>query len=173
MVTGDNVQWLVLDINPEPWAVGPLSTVRTKGGSLRSVMGRNQELYTYQQAIKSMVTNAQKLAGNVAITVYLWRKLEEGFIGGGRRTVRDARPDATNMLKAAEDALQGLLYDNDENNVDVRAVIVERSPNTRPLVVIKVEPYVGFNPDELPDYIWKQIDDMPEGIVDRDDNTWG
>lgn len=160
-----NDLWLVLPINPEPWKVGPLSVIR-KSGKYIPIVGRDQQLHAFKAAIAEQVN--EKIAGRalplfndkVKLTLFLWRDRAE-YSTPQARTHRKHEADATNMLKATEDALQGILYGNDKDNRDVRSVVVEQDPDVKPRIVIHVESWVGLNPDEIPSLVWAEIDGQP------------
>lgn len=166
--------FLIEDINPQPWAVGPLGIGR-KGG-MYPYMAPNQQLVTFQNAIKAELLNLEPdlLDGDVMLTFYIWRSLDvaEMVSGGAKNRQRRAHAaDATNIQKAIEDALQGVVFANDRQVRDVRTVLVEQGQNVRPRILIKIDQWIGLNPNELPDFIWSAIDKEPTLI--EADNSWG
>lgn len=57
-----------------------------------------------------------------------------------RAGARRSRSDATNMQKAIEDALQGVVIENDKDDIDVRSRIIKPdSIITEPFVIVRVE----------------------------------
>lgn len=138
-------QWFVLDVNPEPWEIGPLNVVR-KNGHFRPFVGRSQQLYDYQQSIKKAIADAGqqvvKLDGDVSLTCWFWRHRPDYETWQARRH-RKHEADDTNMLKATEDALQGVLYDNDKNNVHVQGFVVAQGPDVEPGLILCVKPAPG------------------------------
>lgn len=140
----DGEFWLKLDLNPEPWAVGPLGVKRGKGSQMIPYMGRNQQLHAYKEAIAEQAREQLAEIGGqylfnapTALTIYLWRHRAE-YATPQSRTHRKHEADATNMLKATEDALQGIFYKNDKDNHDVRSVIVEQGPNVDPCIIVHI-----------------------------------
>src|SRR6478609_2923648 len=102
-----------LSINPQQWAVGPLS-VGKKNGKAFPIMGRNQELHAYQESIRELLGKFSPVKfepGFIQLKFWFWRRLDT-YEGSSRKVTGNA-VDATNMQKALEDALQGVLFDND------------------------------------------------------------
>lgn len=156
-------RWFVLDINPEPWAIGDVG-VRRNGGKLKGFVGRNQQLWNYQQAVKEAVgTGHELIRGKVKLTCIFWRRRDE-YRNHQARTHRTGEADATNMLKATEDALQGVLYVNDKDNNEVHSYIIDQDTDTRPRIIICVAPN-SDPPDiinQLPDDVLQQMKDLEE-----------
>jgi Holliday junction resolvase RusA-like endonuclease len=132
---------VLTDLNPEPWK----AALKGKNG-----FRKDEGLRSYQEAMKEDVKKALTDAGHV-LPLYpkdtilrvhfdFWRQLEKTTIGGRTRRRQDA--DATNMQKAAEDALQGVVYHNDKMNRHVSSEILEVGFDTKPGVAIFV---VEFN----------------------------
>jgi Holliday junction resolvase RusA-like endonuclease len=113
--------------------------------------GRDQHLAAYQAAIKEALgTNHTKIEGKVKITFYFWRKQEQYTTAQSRRT-RSHEADATNMGKATEDALQGVLFENDRDVSDIRNVIVAQGPDVEGRIIMHVEPYIDTDiQNEIP-----------------------
>ncbi len=129
--------YLITDINPEPWAVGPLDIIYRGHGAGRKhfpVVGPNTKLKFYQDAIRSemetLYPEAEMLTGLVEVEFHFWRSSAHG-----------QPADATNLQKATEDALQGILFENDRDNRWATGHVVEQTPDTRPALVIHVAPY--------------------------------
>lgn len=160
-----NTRWFTLDINPDPWAIGPLGVGR-RNGKLYPYVGKNAQMDAYKQAVKELLADVQPLLeGEYILTFYFWRRLDSHESG------RKHQADATNLIKATEDALQGVLFDNDRAVRDVRGVIVEQHAEARPFVVVKAEMWDGFDPTQLPDHVWEQISQIDSPSLDFD-NTW-
>lgn len=138
----ENERWYTLRVNPEPWAVGPLSLLR-RGGRLAPTMGRNQQLHMYQQAVAEELANkygtlpGAPLAPCYELDFWFWRNTERANIA-----------DATNMQKATEDALQGLLLANDRDVVRVRSRVVAQGPDVAGAVVFRVRWGVARKSDD-------------------------
>lgn len=154
-----NGQWYVLDLNPIQWAVGPVVTGR-RAGRIYGNIGRNQELHAYKKAVREALEDIAALVpGEVELRLYFWRQREE-YVTHQARTHRKHEADLTNLQKAFEDALQDLCIENDKNVRAMRTVVVEQDTATVPCVVFKVEPWQGFNPDELPTSVWMRVDSL-------------
>jgi hypothetical protein len=162
--------WFVVPVNPEPWAVGPLGVGRKNGG-LYPYMGQNSQLAAFKQAVKESLENVASLpVGEYQLKFFFWRRLDDYETQSGKRH-RKHVVDATNLQKATEDALQGVLIDNDRDVKDIRSVIVEQGADVTPRIVICAEPYEGFNPDAIPQHVWELLDNV-EPIPMENDNAW-
>lgn len=143
----DNVVWYQFHVNPEPWAIGPVSVGR-RGGKMIPIVGRNQALDAYKEAIKEdfgyRYPGDSMLPGQYSLDFFFWRKLEAGVTVGRDR--RQHQADGTNLMKATEDALQGLVIDNDRNVMRAGWAIVSQGPDVVPGVVVRVQ--YGLNPLE-------------------------
>lgn len=130
-------RWFVLDINPEPWAIGPVGYSR-RNGKMSAYVGRNQQLDAYKQAVKEAIGEDHELIeGKVKLEFFFWRNRAE-YSTPQARTHRKHEADATNLQKATEDALQGILFKNDKDVNDVHSVIVEQGPDIPGRIVIAV-----------------------------------
>lgn len=152
-------RWFVLDLNPEPWAVGPIQTGRSQG-KLTSYMGRNQQLWNYQQAVKEKVLKygmPEMMSGKFKLTLLFWRNQAE-YKTPQARTHRKHEADLTNMVKALEDALQGVLYKNDKDTKETASYLVEQGPNVRGRILIGIE--------EAPD-LPEILNNLPVDVYER------
>lgn len=106
--------YYLLDVNPEPWKVGPLSIRRGNGRGMYPAIGRDQQLHSYQMAIREQLEDYDtiKMPDKFAARYYFWRRRDR-YTNDKQRTVRKHEVDLTNVLKATEDACQGILFDND------------------------------------------------------------
>lgn len=151
--------WFHVGVNPEPWAVGPIGYNR-RGGKMGAYMGRNQQLDAYENAVKEAVQaqyNGPMLTGKLSVEFFFWRHRAE-YTTPQARTHRKHDADATNMLKATEDALQGVLYANDKDNAEVRARIMAQGPDVEGQIVIHITD--RFDP------FYELIFTMPEKMRD-------
>lgn len=129
----ENERWYALNINPEPWAVGPLDLLR-RGGKLAPTMGRNVQLHMYQQAVKEELARkyaevgAAPLVPGYALSFFFWRDTQKGNYA-----------DTTNLTKATEDALQGVLITNDREVIRNYAEIVRQGPGVNGGVIFCVQ----------------------------------
>lgn len=139
-MSDDAGYWYLLELNPEPWAIGTISTGRGAKGQVYARMSPNENLVGYREAVKEQLENHPNpvmLYGHVEIEFYFWRQIEEYETPTGRKKVRKAA-DVTNLQKALEDALQGLLLLNDDQTRIIRSEIVEQSRDITGRVVIHV-----------------------------------
>ena len=143
--------------------MGPLGIGRNAGGKLFPYIGRDQQLHAYQEAVrtelKRLYPDAPLLAEiEVELVFYFHHVLEEYRSASGRKT-RDNEADATNLMKATEDAIQGVLIRNDR--LVMKQTNYLRRTDTddaTPYVVIGVAPYLGENPDDFPAEVWDAVD---------------
>jgi hypothetical protein len=136
----DNVIWYQFHVNPEPWAVGPVSVGR-KAGKMIPIVGRNQQMEAYKEAIReefAMRYPGDKiLPGQYSLDFFFWRRLDAGVTAGRDR--RQHQADGTNLMKATEDALQGLIIDNDRNVMRSAWTIVSQGPGVAPGALVRVQ----------------------------------
>lgn len=128
-----------LPINPEPWAVGNAFVARNRGKA-HAAIAPNKTLKSYQEAVRSelLARGAEVLDGPYALRLWFWRENVTYLDAGGRKRTRNS-PDLTNLVKATEDALQGVLIGNDRDVVTTSAYMVARGKGVEPQVVIEVE----------------------------------
>lgn len=166
-------KWYIIDdVNPQPWAIGPLGMGR-KAGRTYPYVGPNQQLVVFQRAIREQLADLEppNFPGDVELEFYLWRQIET-YQGRGRKQ-SGHQSDATNIQKALEDALQGFLFANDRAVRSIRTVVVEQSQTTHPRIVIRARPWQDFDPAQIPDFIWHEIDKTPSLVVVSRPNIWG
>lgn len=157
-------RFFVIGINPDPWAIGPLSVGR-RNGKVYPMIGPNLQVVAYKEALKEHLDGAGVLEGEVEVHLYVWRRLDTGTVGDRKKTKHYA--DATNIQKATEDALQGVLITNDKNVKRISTEIIEQTSEAQPCIVIRVRPYEPFDPDKLPDFVWRSIADLRGGPVEE------
>lgn len=156
--------WIVLSLNPEPWRIGPLSVGR-KNGKMFPMVGRDTQLHFYQQAIKEELGDDwDMIQGPVELKFFFWRRRDE-YQTPQARTHRKHEADGTNMAKATEDALQGVLFKNDKDTNHMEWTVVEQGSNVEPRLVIAIRR--GNNPPTytLPNWVTFEIENY--------DNDWG
>lgn len=123
--------WFTLHVNPEPWAVGTISGKR---------MSPDQNLVAYQNAVREALREHNTLPStHRRLEFYFFRNVARYIDAGDRRRHRN-QADATNMQKALEDALQGILFDNDREITDIRSVISMQGSNVDPMILIRAMP---------------------------------
>lgn len=157
--------WYLIPLNPEPWAVGDAGIGR-KNGKLFARISPEPNLKAFQEAVKEETEDWEMLPySEFKLTFYLWRQ-QVSYISTSDKRVQRHQADATNMQKALEDALQGVLFDNDRAVRDIRTVVVAQGPNVVPKIIIKAEEYVIFE-DSLPAHVQARRTQKPET-----DNVW-
>lgn len=138
--------WFVIPVNPEPWSVGTISYKR---------ISPSPNLVAYQNAIREELSDVDMLPEEYrSITFYFFRQQAQ-YIDMRDKVRTRNQADATNMQKATEDALQGVLFDNDREVRDIRSVIVQQGPHVlMPGVIICAEEFVV---PELPDDVTLEL----------------
>jgi Holliday junction resolvase RusA-like endonuclease len=150
--------WRVIDVNPEPWVAPPFTVARNRSsGKAFAKAGKNSQLAAFQDAVREALESSKEIVtGEIVLRFFFWRRLDQ--YKGVRRTVTKNQVDATNLQKATEDALQGIFFGNDRNVRDVRSVIVEQGQDVIPRIVLNIQPWVDFDPNEIPMRVWEHID---------------
>lgn len=172
--------WFVLGVNPEPWAVGPLDVIR-RGGKLTPTMGRNQQLDAYKQAVRDELESqyglGSPLPAGYELDFYFWRHRAD-YTTAQAQKARKNEADATNIQKATEDALQGVLICNDRDVIRVRSTIVAQGPYVHGAVVIHVRWGVDREEEEyakiFPDRVTKKLTEVQTApsAPPVSDNSW-
>lgn len=121
-------KWFTLWLNPEPWAVGSVSGNR---------ISPNPNLVAFQSAVREALEGTPKLPPDMrSLEFYFWRQ-QAKYIDAADRVRQRNAADATNMQKGLEDALQGILFDNDREIRDIRSAIVDQGPHVKhPMILI-------------------------------------
>lgn len=165
-------QWFVLDINPEPWAIGPVG-YRRSGGKMSAYVGQNKQLDAYKQAVREAILDLDPIMeqGKVDITFFFWRNRAE-YSTPQARTHRKHDADATNLQKATEDALQGILYENDKDNTHVESWMMEQGPGVTPRIVIHCQDALLLPTGKIPPSVWAQILGGTPTAPPPSDNVW-
>lgn len=132
-------------INPEPWTAPDISIGYGKGRRPYPQVSRGGRLKAFQQAITESIEIAYphglkpfQPGTPLRVTFLFWRQLDSYTVESGRTASRNVA-DATNMQKAMEDALQGVLFGNDRDNKSVKSVVMEEGPNVKPRIVVMID----------------------------------
>jgi Holliday junction resolvase RusA-like endonuclease len=138
----DNEGWYIIEgINPEPWTA-PTAMTGRKGGKTFARLVQSDTLRSFQLAVKEEFPDqnghVDMAVTDVALQFFIWRQLPSYEIEDGRKSRRHVA-DATNLQKALEDALQGILFKNDRQVTSVSTTIVEQAETTTPLILIHME----------------------------------
>jgi Holliday junction resolvase RusA-like endonuclease len=136
-VVGDH-EWHWLHLNPEPWTAPSAARGRGERGI---VMYKNERLRVYQEAVREELGGRNLLIFDpgtpIEVDFYYWRALEP-YRTDSDRVARAHEADTTNLNKALEDALQGILFENDRDCKRVQGWIVEQGFETEPLIGIRI-----------------------------------
>lgn len=135
--------FLIDDIQPEPWEAPQGSVGRTQGGKLFARLTTKQKQRMYQEALaeefKNQYPDVEPTTDNVSLSFFFYRDLP--LAETAKRKIRSHVADATNLQKAAEDALQGLLYANDRQVKHVESAIVRQEADLRPSLLVIMRPH--------------------------------
>lgn len=127
----------------------------------------------YQQALRDELKRTypphemELLQPDYELDFWFWRNTERGNVA-----------DATNLQKASEDALQGLLIQNDQQVVRVASTIVEQGPEVYGSVIFRVRWCVDKTDTELtepvPVFLLADRDQAMDydAKVTMSDNSW-
>lgn len=166
--------WFCIGVNPEPWGVGPLGVGR-RGGKVFPTMGQNAQLAAYQEAIREELGDGiVPIEGKQVVRFYFWRNQATYVTTTGLQHTKHIA-DATNMQKALEDALQGILFENDRDTWDIRSVIVDQGPEVIGKVLFSVEPLDERTPLAIPNECFLIITQIDNDLTKRfnfTDNDW-
>ena len=133
----NDFQWFVLPVNPEPWAIGDLSVGR-RGKAVFPQVGRNHQLHNYKEAIKEAIKETYEpvfLEPSIELAFFFYRR-RDAYRTPQARGHRKHEADLTNLQKATEDALQGILFKNDKDVVHVDSWMGDQSETEEPCTVI-------------------------------------
>lgn len=167
------VSWLRLDINPEPWAIGPVGYGR-RNGKMSAYVGQNAQLDSFKQAVAEAAQASWELPpleGPIKLDFFFWRNRAMYRTDSGRNMTK-SKVDATNMQKATEDALQGVVYKNDRDVVDVRSRVVEQGPEVSGLIVVRVQLLEEGYAETFVEGIPQAMLIASAPIQRQDDNVW-
>ena len=165
--------WFVLDVNPEPWAIGDLSVGRRNGKAFPMV-GRNNQLHSYKEAVKEALGDPGIFfEGPIELQFFFWRRRDE-YKTPQARTHRKHEADATNLQKATEDALQGVLFKNDKDVNDIHSVVVEQGSDVTPRVVVAIRKGTEFPKvmEGFPDDVCALLDEIDGQNVTQYDTRY-
>lgn len=129
---------VVPDINPEPWTAPEVSIGR-RGGKLAPQVFKREQLRQYQEALHDYIASEYSptpVTVDLSLQFWFWRELD---------TAQSKQADATNLQKATEDALHGLLFENDRQVQDVRSIIVHQGVGVSPTIIIRWTPFGGLD----------------------------
>lgn len=138
----DFAWYSVAGINPEPWEAAQ-GAIGRRGGKAYIQFFKTTQLRNYQEAVaEEFKTQNQHwelwhlVETPLEVQFYFWRELSIGE--GQKKQVRAHVADATNLQKALEDALQGILYKNDRQIRSVSSTIVSQNADTTPFILVGI-----------------------------------
>jgi Holliday junction resolvase RusA-like endonuclease len=137
-------------------------------------MGQNAQLAAYQEAIREELGRGfEPLSGRQVVRFYFWRN-QASYVTSSGRSHTKHEADVTNMQKALEDALQGVLFVNDRDTWDIRSVIVDQGPDVLGKVLFSIEPLDERTPLAIPLECQKIINDTDYELEHPklSDNEW-
>lgn len=142
------IRVLIEGVNPEPWTSPSLGTKRV-GRKIVPVSFKNENQRAYQEAVHELLEEALAELGieypvfGAGVDLFaeftFWRQLDRFNVGDQGRTRVRKRPDLTNMVKATEDALQGLLYVNDQAILVQSNHLAGVGPEVEPALLVCIE----------------------------------
>lgn len=160
------IEIFIKDVNPEPWTVPDLGLGRKKGGFFPIATTKPIQR-AYQDAIKESVQAALPdgyvmipKETRISLRIVVFRQLDSYETQTGRRMHRH-EADATNIQKATEDALQGILFENDVQCAKSSCEIVRQETDQTPGIYITIEKY-------KPDDGWEMARAMMASQVKED-----
>jgi Holliday junction resolvase RusA-like endonuclease len=165
--------WFTLDVNPQPWEIGPLGVGR-RNGKMYPYVGPARQLQFYQEAVKEELQSLgwqgkiHDKSQPIALRFWFWRQVSDGA----------NYADTTNLQKATEDALQAVMIHNDRDSWDVHSKIVAQGPSTRGKLVIAARQLnVGLHVmqvhEELPDGVLERLEYLDSQELVMSENVWG
>lgn len=133
----------ITGINPEPWTAPDVAVGRS-GGKAFPIVHKKARLRAYQEAISESVRDAYPdiemwgAGQHIRARFLFWRQLDSYTTASGKAGKRN-EADATNLQKALEDALQGILFFNDRDIKTIESVIVDEGPEVQPTIVVMLD----------------------------------
>jgi hypothetical protein len=99
----------------------------------------NLTLRAFQDAVRDEMEGVTMMPpGEYHLQFYFWRQLARYLDMDDKRRQRH-HADATNLQKGLEDALQGVLIDNDRNVRSIGSKIMAQGPEVEPRIVIMAQ----------------------------------
>lgn len=134
--------WAVA-LNPEPWAMGKIGVFPVNGGKKWvPKVSPDKTMKNYQEAIAEelRLQGAEELPGPFYMLRFTFsRQLVKYTVGSTGRTSTRNWADVTNMQKATEDAMQGVLLPNDRAVIACGGRLADiQAEETLPWVVIEI-----------------------------------
>ena len=164
-------QWFVIPVNPQPWTVPPFQP-GMKNGHMYVSPGRDVKGEDFKQAVRDELNRQGAYMMKAPYEIEFWfdHKLDSS---------KSKAVDATNMQKLAEDALQGIVIDNDRNVVSIHSRNFPQDKDAAGMFLIRVvdnAPEPGI-PQEIAMEFSRVRKEILEGKTKqikqiRETNTW-
>lgn len=155
----NNVVTYGLSLNPEPWAMGTVFAARGRGGKGSFTrVSPNKTLKQYQDAVRAELEaqGVSILPGPYRLRFTFSRQLVSYKTSSGKTSSRNVA-DVTNMQKATEDALQGVVIDNDRDVIAVSSTLAgPQKKGAMPFVIIEIEHSAEYGLPEMTND-WKTV----------------
>lgn len=168
---------IVTHVNPEPWAVGKAYAARTKTGAVRGGISPNKKVQSYQRALKDELKDLPGIKMHepgehgLVLRLWFWRQIE--VASRGERKSSGHIADVTNLQKSTEDALQGILFENDSSIRFVVSEIVEQEVSTIPTIAIEVWRYPPSNPMEIfTDHVCNMRTNILASLLEEEEKSY-
>lgn len=161
-----NKTWYFIPVNPQPWTVPPSQPGR-KGNKLYVQVGRNEANENFKEMVRDELKRLDAFMLEGAwnkITLGFWRRLDQYEDTAGRTQTKNWS-DGTNMAKLTEDALQGILIQNDRANFELTWRIVQQTTETVPGILILCETFEEIPPWIIPPEFAECEHEINEAIV--------
>jgi Holliday junction resolvase RusA-like endonuclease len=165
-----DVHTIALPLNPEPWTAPSISVGR-RGGKPFPMVYKNEALRSYQEAVKELLPTHIWVEPPIHLEFYFWRQLPDYTTDKDVRA-RKHHADATNMQKALEDALQGVLFKNDKDVRSIRSWVMDQGKDVDPMVGIIIR-RSGAVPDVEHSFRSLIMDDEPPADRETFEHTEG
>jgi Holliday junction resolvase RusA-like endonuclease len=155
------VSWYLFEnLNPEPWR-SPEASIGRKGGKYVPRLYKPETVRAYQEALGEefdrLYPGTEPVSHPVSLELYFWRQVDT-HDGEQRRHGNYA--DATNLQKSTEDVLQGRLFVNDRQVVQVRSTICGQGAAVHSRILIGVG-----NPKPISDHLHLVIQQTRDSLV--------
>jgi Holliday junction resolvase RusA-like endonuclease len=135
-------------LNPIPWQASN-GRIGRRGGKPYVQFYKPENLTNYQEALAEVIGQAQPFppfpkGTPLDVTFLFWREREQ-YHGQSGKLVTASRADTTNMVKATEDALHGIMWADDVDNLAVHGYTVAQGKDVTPRIAVIVtdEPLDG------------------------------
>lgn len=134
----------ITDINPEPWTAPDVNIAYGKNRRPYPQVSTGSIQRAYQAGIRESVLEAYPKIemfpddAKLCLRIWVWRRLDEYQTVKGKDQSRHAA-DMTNIQKATEDALQGILYRNDTQCKVVQTIEMEQDHTTSMQLLVVVD----------------------------------